>query len=376
MVARHIIKMKLKMPKSDTKLLLLSGSDTLNVKVLYCLYPRFKNIHVVAESEDSLVKYTRYKKKFAWTPWKSGEEDQEKSVAFLQNYCRENEIEVILPGDLDASGFIEKYKNAFSDQQIFPTMSAKELERLDNKWLFGQRVAKAGLKTPESILIDDSVIFDERLRDEIENNICFPLILKPLFGEASEGIRKLDSYDHLSWYIQNELGTDKLPVLLQTYIDGYDAGYSVIAENGNIKVKAVQLVKQPDVIEYCSHERIEALGEKIVKLVNYSGAANFDLRLDYKTDEIYILECNPRFWFTIASAMWQGLNFPEAAVQYVQGKDFKKEGACGIIFSPGRAIKPLLKKPWLYFSYSKSQRRYIWQVILDPVFHVNKIFKL
>lgn len=364
------------MPKSDTNLLLLSGSDTLNVKVLYCLYPRFKNIHVVAESADSLVKYTRYKKKFAWTPWKSVEEDQEKSITFLQDYCKKNEIEVILPGDLDASGFIEKYKHEFPDQKIFPTMNAEELELLDNKWLFGERVAKAGLKTPETILLEDKVSFNEELRNEIENKIGFPLMLKPLFGEASEGIKKMDSYAHLSWYIQNELGSDMLPVLLQTYIDGYDAGYSIIAVNGDVKVKAVQLVKQPDVIEYCSHERIEALGERIVKLINYSGAANFDLRLDYKTDEIYIIECNPRFWFTIASAMWQGLNFPEAAVQYTEGKAYKTEGARGLIFSPGRAIKPLLKKPWQYFSYSKSQRRYIWQVILDPLFHLNKIFKL
>lgn len=364
------------MAKSDINLLLLAGSDTLNVKVLYCLHPCFKNIHVVADSEDSLVKYTRYKKFFTHCDWNATGDRREKSIEYLKSYCKQNNIEVILPGDLAASAFLNSVKNDFPDQKLFPTMSIEELTLLDNKWLFGQRLSDAGIQTPKSILLERQSDFSETRQSEIESQIGFPLMLKPLFGEASEGIKKINTFSDLNWHINEVLGPDMSPVLLQPYIDGYDAGFSVIAENGDVKVKAVQIILDVDVLEYRPHKRIEELGEKIVKLINYSGAANFDLRIDYHTDEIYVIECNPRFWFTIPSAKWQGLNFPEAAVNYAAEKNYNTGGAKGIILSPGLAIKSLIKKPWRYFTYSKAQRSYIWQVILDPWFHFNKSLRL
>jgi len=361
--------------KSDTKILFLAGSTDLNIKVLYCLYPVFRNIHVVANHNDSVIKYSRYRKKFDFIHWSLIKGDQVKSVAELQEYCRRHEIEVILPGDISASGFMHKYKDAFADQKIFPTMSADELEKIDNKWLFGQELMEAGLSTPKTILIEDVEDIRDDRKQEIEEKIGFPLIVKPLFGEASHGIEKINSFEGLKLYSENKLCDDTLPVLLQTYIDGYDVGYSVLAENGEVKTKAVQLVESEDVLEYCRHEGIEALGEKIVRLINYSGPANFDMRIDYHTGEIYVIECNPRFWFTITSAMWQGLNFPEAAVNYAAGSDYKKSGAEGTILAPGLAIRNLLRKPWKYFSNSKSQRGSIWQPLCDPIPHLVKRFR-
>lgn len=363
------------MAKSDTKILLLAGSTDLNIKVLYCLYPVFKNIHVVVNHSNSVIKYSRYRKKFDFIHWSLIKGDQVKSVADLQEYCKIHEIEVILPGDIAASGFMNKHKDVFSAQKTFPTMSADELERIDNKWLFGQDLMKAGLSTPETILIEKVGDISDDRKSEIEEKIGFPLILKPLFGEASHGIEKITSFDGLKMYAKNKISEETLPILLQTYIDGYDVGYSVLAEQGEVKTKAVQLIEQEDVLEYCRREDIEALGEKIVKLINYSGPANFDMRIDYHTGEIYVIECNPRFWFTITSAMWQGLNFPEAAVNYAAGNEYNKDGAEGIIRAPGLAMKLLIKKPWRYFSTSKNQRGSIWQPLLDPIPHLVKYFR-
>ena len=43
-------------------IMLLSGSEDLNLKVLYCLYPVTANTHVVSNKQDNILKYSRYKK--------------------------------------------------------------------------------------------------------------------------------------------------------------------------------------------------------------------------------------------------------------------------------------------------------------------------
>jgi len=355
------------MTKSDIKILFLSGNAELNLKVLYCLYPVFNNIHIVANKADSILKYSRYKKKFEYIPWSSDAEEQEECISKLQRYCDDHQIEVILPGDMPASGYLYRFQGAFERQKIFPVMAGEELEKIDNKWLFAQELLKEGLLTPLTMLIDTPDAINETNRKAIEEKIGFPLIIKPLFGESSHGVEVIKTFNDLKEHVLGDKPFSDLPQIIQTYVDGYDVGFSVIADKGKIHTMTVQLVKQADVLDYCSHKDVEVLGEKMVKFLNYSGAANFCMRIDYNTGEIYVLECNPRFWFTIPGAMWQGLNFPEAAVNYTAGKTYKKTGAIGKFRVPGLLIRMLLKKPWLYFTLTKNERNGLWHPILDPI---------
>jgi len=355
------------MVKSDIKILLLAGSEDLNLKVLYCLFPVFKNIHVVASKADNILKYSRYKKRFIHLPWSSQATDQEDSVQKLKQYCEANSIDIIMPGDIAASAFLYKYKNIFANQKIFPVMADEVLEQIDNKWTFAEKLMTEGLSTPITMLIDRQEIVDEPNRDLIEEKIGFPLVVKPLFGEASHGVEKIDSFEELRKHVFGNKPYSSLPLIIQKYVDGYDIDLSFMADRGKVLSKAVQKWTEEDLLEFCRHEEIEALGEKIVKLFQYSGAGHFDMRIEHKTGKVYVIECNPRFWFTITGAMWQGLNFVEAAVNYVNGREYKKDGAIGYYMLPGERIRMIMKKPWYYFSLTKNQRKEIWTLLMDPM---------
>jgi len=353
--------------KSDIKVLLLAGSEDLNLKVLYCLFPAFKNIHVVANKTGNILKYSRYKKRFVHLPWSSHAEGQEECVQKLKQYCEDNAIDLIMPGDIAASAFLYKHKNVFVNQKIFPVMADEVLDQIDNKWTFAERLTAEGLSTPTTMLINQPEIVDETNRGLIEEKIGFPLVVKPLYCEASHGVEKIDSFEMLREHILGDKPYSSLPLIIQKYVDGYDIDLSFIADEGEILSKAVQKWTEEDVLEFCRHEEIEELGEKIVKLFQYSGAGHFDMRIDHKTGKLYVIECNPRFWFTITGAMWQGLNFVEAAVNYSTNREYKKDGAIGYYMLPGERIRMIMKKPWYYFSLSKNQRKELWTLLLDPV---------
>ena len=65
----------------------------------------------------------------------------------------------------------------------------------------------------------------------------------------------------------------------------------------------------------CSRTRICCSTPNVSAAVTrLNGPANFDAVIDAETDLAYIVECNPRFWYTIYLSMLFGLNFMRHAL--------------------------------------------------------------
>jgi hypothetical protein len=68
-------------------------------------------------------------------------------------------------------------------------------------------------------------------------------------------------------------------------------------------------------IEFVGHTQLEALAQKLSQLSHYSGLMNVDARLENGSGRVYLIESNPRFWATLASTVYCGLNFAEASLK-------------------------------------------------------------
>lgn len=356
--------------KPKTKIVFLCGDDIIDFKVLYCLFFVFSEIHIIANNENSILKFSRYKKKFTFIPWSVYEKDQELTVQVIKEYLIDNSIEFIMTGGSESSAFLHKYRYNFNFANVFPTMDNIKLEQIDNKWKFAQILISEGISTPATLYIDSKDMVASDNREAIENRFIFPLIVKPVHGDGGQGVCKVNSFEELQEHILGNHSYNSLPLIIQDFIDGYDIDLSFIAENGTVLSQAVQKWTDEEVLEFCRHEEIEQLGEKIIRLFNYSGAGHFDMRIDYKTGKAYVIECNPRFWRSITAAMWSGLNFAETAVNSGMGLPYKKEGANGSYIMPGEKIRMIIRKPWLYFSLPKIFRKEVWYILGDPLPHI------
>lgn len=363
------------MAKSSTKIALLAGDDTIDIKVIYCLFQVFSNIYIISNREESILKYTRYKKKFTYIPWTNKAENQEKILADMKGFCEENEIEFLLFGDCKSSNFLDRYKDRFTNQKFFPTLAEKTLEHMDQKWLFSQTLMEEGISTPHSLYIDTSEKLDLSNKGYIAEQIGYPLIVKPVLSDGSLGVRKINSFEELQNHVFGRNAYNDLPLIIQKYIEGVDGGYSYLAVDGEVLAFSVQLVKHEDELEFVHHPEIEELGSKIVKHFKYNGAGNIDLRIDSNTGKVYIFECNPRYWRSVNAAMWCGLNFPEQMVKRITGEAFENSVALGDYTSAGKKIKTFIKKPWLYFSMSKNDRKDIWYNLSDIMPHIVLLWR-
>ncbi|MCB2091946.1 MAG: ATP-grasp domain-containing protein [Alphaproteobacteria bacterium] len=357
------------MAKSSTRIALLAGDETIDIKVIYCLHQVFKNIYIISNNEKSILRYTRYKKKFTYIPWSDKAEGQEKNIAEINNFCDENAIDFILFGDCNSSNFLDKYKDRFKSLKFFPTLARNTLENMDHKWLFSQILMKEGISTPHTLYIDTPEKLDFSKQEYIEKQIGYPLIVKPILSDGSLGVRKINNFEELRNHVFEKNAYNDLPLVIQKYIVGTDGGYSYLAVDGKVLAHSVQILKQEDELEFIRHTEIEELGSKIVELFKYNGAGNIDLRIESGTGKVYIFECNPRYWRSVNAAMWCGLNFPEQMVKRITGEKFEDAEALGHYTTAGKKIKSFIKKPWRYFSMSKNDRKDIWYNLLDIVPH-------
>lgn len=355
--------------KLKTKIVFLCGDDIIDFKVLYCLYFAFPEIHIISNNSGSVLKFSRYKKKFTFVPWSALDKDQMLAVASIKEYLIDNSIDFIMTGGSESSAFLNKYKSDFDFVKTFPTMDSAKLEQIDNKWQFAQILMSKGISTPATLYIDSKDAVSSANKTFIENKFKFPLIVKPVHGDGGQGVCKIANFEELQEHILGDHSYNSLPLIIQDFIDGYDIDLSFIAQDGVVLSQAVQRWTDEDVLEFCRHDEIELLGEKIIRLFDYNGAGHFDMRIDYKSGKAYVIECNPRFWRSITAAMWAGLNFAETAVNSGMGLPYKKEGANGQYIMPGKKIRTMIKRPWLYFSFPKLYRKEVWYILSDPLPH-------
>ncbi len=99
-----------------------------------------------------------------------------------------------------------------------------------------------------------------------------------------------------------------------------DIDLSVLALKGEIVAWTVQSWNEDKILEFSVNARCCALGREIIARTNFHGLAHFDMRIDDRDGTIKIIECNPRFWSSVAASMWQGTNFTELGVEAVMGE--------------------------------------------------------
>ncbi|MEZ5757094.1 MAG: ATP-grasp domain-containing protein [Emcibacteraceae bacterium] len=351
--------------KSSLKVALLAGMESIDFKVLYCLYREFNNIYVISNDKESILKSSRYKKKYIYIPWSAKSEDQENNIAAIKDFFDENGVDFIITGGCDSSIFLDKYKDSFPNQKFFPTLDYKTLQQIDHKWTFTEKLVKEDIPTPKTFYIDKESKIDETSRKRIEQEIGFPLMVKPVLSDGSLGVRKIKSFDALRDHIFGEHAYNDFPLVIQKFVEGSDASFCYLALNGEVLHFCIKVFLNEDEVEYYDHPEIEALGRKIIKFYKMTGPGNFDIRIDKHTGKIYVIECNPRFWRSVTASMWCGLNYPEAMIRKTMGLEYNAERPMGNYILTGKKVKMLARKPWKYFSFSKSEKEEIWFNLTD-----------
>ena len=249
-------------------------------------------------------------------------------------YCKENRIVAVLSlFDIDLL-VLAKNKDKFEVAGIQLILApASFVEICNDKWSTYKFIKSLGLKTPKTYLNLKDVISALK-----ENELSYPIIMKPRWGMASMGIYRVINDEELkvftekckrdifSSYLKYESNmTYNEAIIYQEIINGEEYGLDVLNDlNGNYiatfaKQKITMRSGETDLGRTASSVPFIDVAKKISTQSRHEGILSVDC---FKNDEgIYIIEMNCRISGHYPLAYLAGFNYPQLLVDWLNGKN-------------------------------------------------------
>lgn len=340
--------------------LVLSSGPPISLKVLYCLNAAGVTTDLLDLGPVSIARYSRFCKRYRRLTPPIREDDTQRLAEVIERHRIQWGTEIVIASDILSAGMLHAIQHQLVGLAVFPVSPSALLEKLDNKWTFYNFLTANRIPAPPATLLETAEDFDRA----VPHNLTFPLFLKPLHTESGHGLRWVADPDELSRHVATEGRHTALPLMLQEYAPGYDADVSLLAWEGEILAHVIQSRKDPAALEFIEHDAILDAARRIVAASGYSGVANIDVRVDETSGSVQVLECNPRFWYTLQASAWRGLNFLDIGIGWLMGEcPVPRAVSGGKYHLHGGLLRKTVWNPVRW----KSIPRYNWQGLLQSL---------
>lgn len=207
--------------------------------------------------------------------------------------------------------------------RIIGLNNPSSIEIARNKFALIRLSKQLGINVPNTILVNN--LSDLESAEKI---IKLPIIAKPVSSKKVIGnriynfsVKKFDDFYSLADYVREIILV--VPVMLQSYHEGFGAGFNFLAQNGRI-------------IAYYLHERLhepKGGGESsyrktviqdkyhiieksfsLVKAIEWSGVGMMEYKIH--NNQAYIMEINGRYWGSMELGILAGIDFPYLHLKY------------------------------------------------------------
>jgi len=252
-------------------------------------------------------------------PYPSGDRESFiKRIEYIHSLEKLDVIISALDAELPIYMNIEKELQKMGIKMLIPT---KEMFNLRNKSSLKTISENIDLKSPPYVTCTS---FADLI--SATNYVGFPCMVKGPFYEAF----KANNFSEAEKYFNKIANKWGYPIIVQKFIYGEE--FDVVAcgdGKGNDlgvfairKMTTTSLGKVWNAVSIHNPKLIETT-KKIISHLSWRGGMEFEALIENKTQEIYLLEINPRFpaWVYFASAC--GINLPERMVKLLLGQEYE-----------------------------------------------------
>ncbi|UQN11300.1 ATP-grasp domain-containing protein [Methylococcus capsulatus] len=191
---------------------------------------------------------------------------------------------------------------------------------------------------------------------EAVEKMGLPLIAKPVNNHGGVGVTKVDQWPDES-VVQ---AIDYSPVLVQEYIDGEDICVSLFCEKGICR-RCVVYQRKNGEYRFRPHGELIEMAQTVARYLQVDGVICFDARLASDSGILYLIECNPRFWYNLDYALLAGVNFVALGLPECSGLE---DGATdGFAVSLPHTFLAKMMMPW---TITKADLRAVRFWLSDP----------
>lgn len=260
--------------------------------------------------------------------------NSEQYIPFLLQYCRNNNIRLIVPLFDNDLPVLAKDIQLFNEIGVFVLVPDWKFAQLANdKYKTFEFLTQFAFKT-----VSNYLNIEDFRREVGQNSASYPYIIKPRWGMASQSVYEVNNEEELVFFYnraQKEIKSSFLnfesqqdpgnEVLIMEKIPGDEYMLDVINDlHGNylttiINKKILRKGGETEVAETVEHAALEELGKKIAALSKHPLVMDVDVIVN--DNGLFILEFNPRFSGGYPFSHRAGINLPQFLVYSLLGKE-------------------------------------------------------
>jgi carbamoyl-phosphate synthase large subunit len=246
-------------------------------------------------------------------PYPSG--DLDSFMQRLLDIHKHEKIDVLISAlDAELPVYI-KIRQDLEKHGIRMMIPTRQAFRERNKDTLSEFAPKIGLKHPKTL----NLARCDEVKQATED-LGLPMMIKGPFYEAV----KVTSADEAEQHFHKLAAKWGYPILAQEVIDGEE--YNLIglgdgkgSDIGHVAIKKMVITKQGKVWTNVSirNDRIFAACENLINTLQWEGGFELELMAETRTNDLYLIEINPRFPAWVYMATGCGINLPERMVRHL-----------------------------------------------------------
>ncbi|GKY86310.1 ATP-grasp domain-containing protein [Sinisalibacter aestuarii] len=310
------------------------------------------------------LRFSRYCRKFVDLELADYENDRAGLAKRVNELCARYRIDLVMPGDFDGQAALVAIKGELSTP-VFPMPSQAQFEELNDKWRFQQLCQRLGLPIPKAVHLPDKSAIDA---DALEAELGYPMVIKPTGLGQSEGLVIAADRAALTREVLDNPDYDHGPMVAQSRVDGRDIGLDIFAVDGEVLCNSAHDRDGSKVIYLANDTFLEA-ARRIARELKLTGVYDFDALVNDQDGTLHLLECNARFWGTIAHAQWCGRNFVKTGIAVAFGQPVPEQpdiAGC-TVRSPAHLLVRILTFRQAPRRLNRAERAALRQGLGDPV---------
>ncbi|MCG7562517.1 MULTISPECIES: ATP-grasp domain-containing protein [Pseudoalteromonas] len=254
-------------------------------------------------------------------------------IDYLIDYCKENEIDMLISlFDIDLP-VLAKNKSKFANNGIQVVVSDQHvIDTCNDKWKTYEFLTQNDIITPKTFLN-----LETALSALDEKSLNFPLIVKPRWGMGSIGIYKAENREELAVFykkVLNDIKNSYLKfesqaaleesVLIQQAILGDEYGVEAINDlsanfvTSFVKHKIAMRAGETDQAVTLDNPHLAEIGQRIAEKLAHIAVLDIDFL--EQDGHFYVLELNARFGGQYPFSHLAGANIPKQIIEWAMGK--------------------------------------------------------
>jgi biotin carboxylase len=329
------------------RVLLLAAGFAAQYRVLRCAAALGAEVCVLGSGAARSLALSRFCRRFR--PFSFHSADAVRAAQRLDEVAQEWRADIVLPGDFATTKFLARVKPHLQTA-CFPMSEAEAIESLGGKDRFMEVCRRLGIPHPQGIVLADRVTLIESLT---AGRVALPAIVKPLALAGGMGVTRIDPEN--AYAIAARI--DYAPILVQRFVEGIDRCITIFCREGRVLKQAIY--EHPGgVFRFVEDAELARLAARFASEMNLTGVINFDARIDAE-GRVWMIECNPRFYFNMDVAMVAGLNFADWRADAARVERLE-------VRIPNALLRELLhlRLP------SSADLRMLWHWLKDPLMFV------